>query len=192
MPPTLMVTLDYATELALQCAVVQAISHYQWNLGDLFDPDRTTAGQQWYLRDQLTTLYKTYKAVKCEWELVCLAYTAGYDDSINISLNITDTSSPASHQVAACQPLFHGFYCVSNALGARTRGAIKPSLALGVPEKQWAADSSFNTAMGSSPSNQVCLNLAYSASSGHQPILTGIMKLRTTFALYNPNFYSMS
>lgn len=187
--------LAYVTALNLQTAVATADSYYQWNMNDLFDPDRTSAGQQWMYRDQVATLYQNYRAIKCSFELIVTGYTTNVGDAIHVAV-YPELSGSAhtsySVQTASCEPMAQYGIVQCGAPTLRMRGSFRPWHLLGLTAKQWEIDNSYLAAIGSSPSATNVLTMVYTSVNTNQPVLVGRMLLRTTFVLYNQLSQTMS
>lgn len=180
--------LSYSTELILQCPALSVTGYYQWNMGDMFDPDRTAAGQQWLYRDQFVTLYKYYRAVRVSFEAVLTSYVTNVGDGILACVLPQlsgDTSATATVSDYAFQPLSQVGVMQSGAPSWKVSGSYNPWELLGITRKQWESDNTYLTAVGSQPTNQCGLMLAYKSYNSDQPVLVGYMRLRTVFGLYS-------
>ncbi len=195
LPQTCEIELAYTTEISLQTAALGVEAAYQWNLNDLFDPDRTSAGQQWMYRDQFATLYQNYRAVRCEFDLILTSYQTNVGDAISCCVfpELSGSSHPSSTMQTACTfPLAQYDVAQTGAPRVHFKGTYRPWDLLGVTRRQYEVDNSYLSAIGSSPSATNVLTLIYKSVNTNQPVLVGRMLLRTTFVLYNQLTQAMS
>lgn len=195
LPATCEIELAYTTEINLQTAAVGVEAGYQWNMNDLFDPDKTSTGQQWMLRDQFATLYQNYRAVKLEYDLIVTSYQTNVGDAIEVCVfpELSGSSHASANMQTACTyPLAQFDVAQTGSPRVHFKGTYRPWDLLGYTRRQYEVDNSYLTAIGSSPAAECILTMIYKSVNTNQPVLVGRILLKTTFVLYNQLTQAMS
>jgi hypothetical protein len=161
---------------------------------DLFDPDRTSVGSQWYLRDQLAALYTSYRGLTCDLEWSTNLRSG--ESSVWIvagPLLAGSTGGSNSSQLASSLPSSHFDVLTYGAPGFKGRQRYNAWEHFGITKEQYEIDNSYIAAIGSAPPIANVFQMNMSATDGSsQPIVAGIMRMQTRFVLYTQVQQAMS
>lgn len=136
--------------------------NYQFNLNDIFDPNRTGVGHQPYGHDTLQTLYNRYRVISCgyriTWNAQTNAIVLGAMPANEVIL-FTSTAEMRENPRAR--------YGLANAGGnAQTiSGKVYLPSLVGRNKAQYMADDRYQAQFGSSPSELAILNIATANNS---------------------------
>lgn len=169
-------------------------NNYLLNPFDLFDPDRTSAGAQWYLRDQVATLYSLYRGVSTEISWDIAADTGQSVMGVTAGPLLWASATPSTtFQIAASLPLAQTHACAYGA--PNFKGSFRANFwdVYGITKTQYEADNSYLTAIGSSPATISVFQFTWTPLDGTStPAIAGCIRMRTKFVLYEQVMQAMS
>lgn len=190
LPSSLKVKLRYSTRLDLQCAAAQAGSAYLWRPFDLYDPDVTSTGYQWYLRDQLGVLYTNYRATKSRVRISLSAYVTNVGDGIFVYIKALPSGTTNAYENEVLRlvnmPGESPFTTILQAGQPCTKKEflIDNAHMLGITREQFERDNSYLAAVGASPTTTTNFALVYHSYNTNQPYLEGLVEFETEFEFY--------
>lgn len=130
--------------------------NYQFNLNSIFDPDRTGTGHQPYGHDTVATLYNRYRVISCSYVLQC------YNGSTAIRYGCIPQNEPTFYGTVAEMsenPRAKFKVQYPGATPTKITGKVYLPSLTGRNKAQYMADDRYQSTFGSSPSEQMVLNL---------------------------------
>jgi hypothetical protein len=159
-PHEMVVDLKYNDTFQWALPAYGANGSQIFRLNSLFDPDYTFTGHQPYFRDQLATLYGTYKVLKCAID-VRVFFSDVTAIACKATIRASEYSTGGTMQLETEQPLCSVLTCVAGAGPAILQRTYDIAQIQEVDQVIWARDATQRTAMGSNPAAGAYLIFAY-------------------------------
>lgn len=151
------VKMKYATSFRMTTAALTA--QYVFNTNSIFDPDSTSVGHQPYSHDTWATIYNRYRVIGVSYYIT--AYAAVNKTATFCILPSNGTTSVTSIDQAREEPRARSGTLSPITAGnpQRFKGKIYNPALTGRTRSQYMADDRYQALFGTSPSEQLILNL---------------------------------
>lgn len=159
---------------------------YLFNMGNLYDPDRTGTGHQPFGRDQFATLYNKYRVYGCKYVITFTNTSSAYNADVAVVLKPVTTTSTDMQTVAEKPYVQFRSIGMNGSAAAKTviKGYCHNAKILGVSKLRYSLDDEYTATAGVPPAEEPYLHIYARERAGTSGIVIGMAVQLTYYVVW--------